>query len=1101
MQSFRRILLATVFVPVLLGILGFGSCFEDAVLVIEAPTDGQTFNVAQVPFRVAYENADTGTLEILLNDTDVTSLFAIGDSAAEAVIDLSNGDYLLEASIDADGSGGSASDSIDFTVDVPTAPVATSIEIVSGDGQSGAVGTTLADDLVALVLDQFGDPFEGGLVLFAASDGTVVPGNDLSDPDGLVSAALTLPTTPGGVTVDADLDGTTESVTFGATALVGPAANLVIVSGDNQTGYIGEALAEPLVVSLTDQYGNAVAGDDVAFASSDGIVDPAVDATDASGQASTEYTVGATPGTQYVTATAATTLAVVQFTVNADYVPEADSITLTVDPSTVSADDGASTATAEVLDQFGTPLDGLTVAIGSTIGSAGAVNDNGDGTYSASITGLTTVGSGVVTASVGLLSDSKDLTVVAGEPADIALQVPATVDSTVGTATALATLTDAEGNGIAGEAVSIVSDFGSVGGVSDLGDGGYSAGLSGLTTPGTTVNVTASLGGLSDTQQILILGTGEPETLVLSCDDTVNADDGTAACAVVVEDGSGNGVDGLTIGTASGCATPGAVTDNGDGSYDFTVGGLTTAGDCDVTASFDTLSDTETITVTAGATVDADLSCSPDAITADQGQTDCTATFTDANGNAKSGLSVVFSGAGSAGPVTESPAGTYSATISGLTDAPCGPNDLTVNVSGDGASDSATVTVSPGETAAISVSCPTEITAGEPASCDGNTTDQYGNGTWADPSFDSDCGASFSDVAQNDWCTPYRFTVSGLTAAGTCTITATDHGASDSATITIAADITANADLTCETPISADDGTSDCSVAFTDAYGNAKSGLSVAFSGDGSAGSITESPAGTYNATVSGLTTAGDASITATADGVSDAATVVVEPGAPTSASLACDSPVDADDGTSSCSADFADQYGNDTPGETVSPVLRLRRVVRRRLRQRRRQLHVQRQRPAYRGRLHDHGDLRRGVRRRDRHGQRGRDLQRVALRRLADLRRRRHQRRQRVLRRRLGQREGRPLGPVYQHRRRRRGRGHGRPGGHLLRDDQRPDAGRQLQRHRVGRRRRRHPVPRCRGGRGGRHLADLRLADQRGRGRLGVLGVRGRRQRQPGSR
>lgn len=98
-----------------------------------------------------------------------------------------------------------------------------------------------------------------------------------------------------------------------------PAATAVVaVSGNRQEGLVGTALAQPLVVQVSDQYGNPVANATVTFAvtAGGGSVAPATATTTANGQASAAWTLGTSVGTQGVSASAAGTkiTAPVEFT-------------------------------------------------------------------------------------------------------------------------------------------------------------------------------------------------------------------------------------------------------------------------------------------------------------------------------------------------------------------------------------------------------------------------------------------------------------------------------------------------------------------------------------------------------------------------------------------------------------------------------------------------------------------------------------------------------------------------------------------------------------------------------------------------------------------
>jgi plastocyanin len=92
----------------------------------------------------------------------------------------------------------------------------------------------------------------------------------------------------------------------GSDPVVPPAAVpdvIAVVSGDQQSAATGQTLGNALVVLVTNSSA-AVAGANVTWtvASGGGTVNPATGTTDASGQASTNWTLGANAGAQMVTA-------------------------------------------------------------------------------------------------------------------------------------------------------------------------------------------------------------------------------------------------------------------------------------------------------------------------------------------------------------------------------------------------------------------------------------------------------------------------------------------------------------------------------------------------------------------------------------------------------------------------------------------------------------------------------------------------------------------------------------------------------------------------------------------------------------------------------
>jgi len=89
---------------------------------------------------------------------------------------------------------------------------------------------------------------------------------------------------------------------------IGPATQLVMISGNNQTGQVGAALANPFVVEARDANNNPAPGVAVTFAVASGggsLSNAQPQTTGANGRASVALTLGATPGMNTVSATSA----------------------------------------------------------------------------------------------------------------------------------------------------------------------------------------------------------------------------------------------------------------------------------------------------------------------------------------------------------------------------------------------------------------------------------------------------------------------------------------------------------------------------------------------------------------------------------------------------------------------------------------------------------------------------------------------------------------------------------------------------------------------------------------------------------------------------
>jgi hypothetical protein len=179
------------------------------------------------------------------------------------------------------------------------------MELVSGDGQRGSVGSALRNPLVVRITDQFGNPVPNVSVTWDGGDGSVDPSTAQTGDDGQASTAWTLGSAVGSHTATASSDGLDGSpVTFGATAVAGSAERLVRVSGNDQSAEPGSALAQPLVVRLLDRNGNGVPGRAVTWVvgAGGGSVSSSTSTTDAGGQADTRWTLGSSPGSNTLNA-------------------------------------------------------------------------------------------------------------------------------------------------------------------------------------------------------------------------------------------------------------------------------------------------------------------------------------------------------------------------------------------------------------------------------------------------------------------------------------------------------------------------------------------------------------------------------------------------------------------------------------------------------------------------------------------------------------------------------------------------------------------------------------------------------------------------------
>ena len=182
--------------------------------------------------------------------------------------------------------------SLRCTEKVGPEPVATDIEMLEGDNQTGHVGELLASPLVVLVTDESGNPVEGVSVTWSAQGGTVAPATTTTGSNGRASVQWTLGTTVGEQTATASASGLTGSpVTFTSVATEGPLPGGLAITTNPPvsalTGEVFDPVVQPVVV-LRDGGGNPVADAQVAasIASGGGTLEGTTTATtDASGTA------------------------------------------------------------------------------------------------------------------------------------------------------------------------------------------------------------------------------------------------------------------------------------------------------------------------------------------------------------------------------------------------------------------------------------------------------------------------------------------------------------------------------------------------------------------------------------------------------------------------------------------------------------------------------------------------------------------------------------------------------------------------------------------------------------------------------------------------
>ena len=245
------------------------------------------------------------------------------------------------------------------------------LTVISGGGQSGVVGTELAEPLVVRVTRRRGRaPRRGQIVVFRVTSGagSMFAGVGLSNAHGIVQDRWTLglKTAENQEVQARAVDNSTGApLTFGkftATALPGPAFSLTAVGGEIFDAVAG--VPEPLAVLVTDEFLNPVPGVSVSWTALfevSGTVNPAVSTSDATGVATTEWTPGLVLPLQFIRATSGD-LDQVDFLAIVSGVPTTV-VSVSGDGQTVVGVGStlADPLVVQVLDESGLPVSGVPV--------------------------------------------------------------------------------------------------------------------------------------------------------------------------------------------------------------------------------------------------------------------------------------------------------------------------------------------------------------------------------------------------------------------------------------------------------------------------------------------------------------------------------------------------------------------------------------------------------------------------------------------------------------------------------------------------------------------------------------------------------------------
>lgn len=279
-------------------------------VLIDTPADGAIITQPVVTVTGMINDIVTGTVNGDKATVTVNGIEAQVSNRSFVVVDLplKRGPNTITAT-GTDKAGNTSSHSIQVTFQELAGQ---RINLVSGNNQTGIIGTTLLRPLVASLTDANGSPVIGRSVTFTVSRGdgivssTSQQGRSLAvitDTAGQAGVFFTLGTRTGAGShrVTATAVGFVGEATFCASATNSAATQIKTISGENQRGEVGQPLPQPFVVFAHDEGGNPVGGVAVSFKVTQGggaiAGAPSFTAlTDSDGRASAVLTLGPDPG-------------------------------------------------------------------------------------------------------------------------------------------------------------------------------------------------------------------------------------------------------------------------------------------------------------------------------------------------------------------------------------------------------------------------------------------------------------------------------------------------------------------------------------------------------------------------------------------------------------------------------------------------------------------------------------------------------------------------------------------------------------------------------------------------------------------------------------
>ncbi|WP_316442750.1 Ig-like domain-containing protein, partial [Escherichia coli] len=566
-----------------------------------AVADGSTANTLRARVTDVFGNTLAGqTVSVMAGNgaTVAPTVITEPDGTAEiSVTSQTAGVSAVTASIN----NSSQSRDVTFIADVRTAKIADLVVTRDNSVADGAMANTLR----VRVTDAFGNTLAGQTVSVLADNGATVAPTVITGQDGTVEISVTSQTA-GISTVTATINSSSLSrnVTFVADVRTAQIADLVVIKDGSEAD---GATANTLRARVTDAFGNALAGQTVSVMADNGATTAPTVITEPDGTVEISVT-SRTAGISTVTATINSSSQSQNVTFIADIrTAQIASLEVTQDNS-VADGTMANTLRVKITDAFGNTLGGQTVSVLADNGATTAptVTTQPDGTVEISVTSQT-AGTSAVTASINSSSQSRDVTFIAdvrtAKIADLVVIKDGSVADGAMANMLRARVTDAFGNTLAGQTVSVLADNGATTAptVTTQPDGTVEISVTSQTA-GTSA-VTASINSSTASRNVTFVAdvrTAKIADLVVIKDGSVA--DGAMAntLRVKITDAFGNTLAGQTVSVLAdnGATTAPTVTTQPDGTVEISATSQT-AGTSAVTASINNSSQSQNVTFVA----------------------------------------------------------------------------------------------------------------------------------------------------------------------------------------------------------------------------------------------------------------------------------------------------------------------------------------------------------------------------------------------------------------------------------------------------------------------------------------------------------------------